>query len=186
MHRYNSTVLNKIRHHLKNGGVIAYPTESCFGLGCDPFNYKAINLILKFKSRHKHKGLIVIAKDIDQLNKLIMPFSAGEKEKLKLIWPGAVSLLVNPSQKILPNLIGKHNKIAVRVTKHALVKQICNYCNIPLVSTSANQAGFKSAKNFRQCVNQFRNKDLLILPGLTNFAKKPSTIIDWETQKIFR
>ncbi|MCC2625770.1 MAG: threonylcarbamoyl-AMP synthase [Burkholderiales bacterium] len=185
MQSYNSSLLGKIRRHIKNGGVIAYPTESCYGFGCDPFNYKAIKQILKIKRRDKAKGLIIIAASVDQLNQLIAPISANDKNKLKEYWPGFYSLLMPTTDKTLSILGGKHKTLAVRVSKHDLVRQICSFINMPIVSTSANYSGHKSIKTYRECVKQF-GKKVLVLPGNTNFAKKPSTIIDWKTGKTLR
>lgn len=186
MNKYYSTeLLAKVSQHLANGGVIAYPTESCYGLGCNPFNRQAIDKIFKLKRRSKKKGLIVIAGNITQLKNLIMPLTIADKQELSKYWPGAFSLILPVTDKVPHNLIGHNYKIAVRVTQHNLVKQLCNSLNLPLVSTSANRSGHKSIRNYRECVRQFGNQ-VMVLPGLTNFAKKPSTIIDWATRQILR
>ncbi|MCC2644848.1 MAG: threonylcarbamoyl-AMP synthase [Burkholderiales bacterium] len=185
MQSYNNTLLNKIRRHIRGGGVIAYPTESCYGFGCDPFNHRAINQILKIKCRDKAKGLIVVADNINQLNQLIMPLSYNDKLKLKAYWPGFCSILMPSSIKAPKILIGKHKTLAVRVSKHDLIRQLCKFLNMPLVSTSANYSGCESIKTYRECLQQF-GKKVMVLPGNTNFAKKPSTIIDWRTGRIYR
>ena len=82
MYVYNHKLIQQIKAHLRNGGVIAYPTESCYGLGCDPFNYRAINRIIRIKGRSKTKGLIVIAGKLGQLNTLIQPLPASSKAEL--------------------------------------------------------------------------------------------------------
>jgi len=185
MYRYSSELLLKVKNHIKNGGIIAYPTESCYGFGCDPFNYTAINKIINLKGRSKTKGLIVIAGSQKHLSGLIMPLSEKDKNEIKNYWPGPFSLILPVTKKVPQNLIGKHRKIAVRVTRHQLVQQLCNSLNMPLVSTSANKSGCRSIKTYRECIRQF-GKDVMVLPGNTNFAKKPSTIIDWETKRQLR
>lgn len=185
MQAYNNNLLHKISRHVKNGGIIAYPTEFCYGFGCDPFNYKAVSQILKIKKRSKSKGLIIIAANITQLDKLIMPLSTTDIKKLKRFWPGFYSLIL-PSKLNIPHILtGEHRQIAVRVSKHDLVNQICNFMNSPLVSTSCNLSGHKPIKSYRECIRIF-GKKVMVLPGLTNFAKHPSTIIDWKTGKIIR
>ena len=89
------------------------------------------------------------------------------------------------TNKVPQNLIGKHKKIAVRVTRHKMVGQLCNYLNMPLVSTSANKSGRRSISNYRDCKRIF-GQSVLVLPGITNFAKRPSTIIDWQTKQVLR
>lgn len=185
MQRYPVSLLKKIKQHIKNGGVIAYPTESCYGFGCDPFNYKAINKIIQIKGRNKTKGLIVISSKISQLNRLILPLSSQDIKNIKKYWPGFYTIILPAAHSIPSNLTGKHHKIAVRVSKHTLVQQICNYLNMPLVSTSANYSGFNSVKTYRECIRHFGDK-VMVLPGTTNFATHPSTIIDWATGKKLR
>lgn len=185
MYKYNAMLLRKAKRHINSGGVIAYPTESCYGFGCDPFNYKAVAKIIKLKGRFKAKGLIVIAGRIEQLKNLTVPFALEDKVSIGKYWPGPYSLILPAMPNIPRNLTGSHSKVAVRVTKHVLVRQLCNYLNSPLVSTSANKSGRKSIKTYRECSRLFGNK-VLVLPGCTNFAKRPSTVIDWETKEIIR
>jgi len=182
---YSNRLLIKVRKHIKAGGVIAYPTESCYGFGCDPFNRKAIDKIIKVKGRSKTKGLIVIAGDLKQLEKLILPLTRNDLQEVSQYWPGPYSLILPVTRKVPRNLIGVHPRIAVRVSKHYLVRQLCDRLNLPLVSTSANKSGFKSIRTYRECKRQF-GKKVMVLPGLTSFAKKPSTIIDWKSRKRLR
>ena len=185
MKPYSITLLRKAIAHIRCGGVIAYPTESCYGLGCDPFNYKAIKSIINLKGRNPKKGLIVIASRTSQLkNLVILPDNLNDVNRY---WPGPYTLLLRKkhNNKIPHILHGKHVQIAVRVSAHKLVCQLCNFLNIPLVSTSANYSGCKSAKNYADCKRLFGNK-VLVLPGRTSLAKRPSTIIDWESGRILR
>jgi L-threonylcarbamoyladenylate synthase len=186
MRAYSSQQLRQVKHHLNKGGVVAYPTESCYGFGCDPYNYRAINKVIRLKERAQTKGLIVIAGRIAQIKPLIQPLSTADKQTiLAKYWPGFYSLLMPITHKVLPNLRGQHSKLAVRVSRHTLVQQLCNFLNIPLVSTSANKSGHISIKSYRECQRLF-GKQVMVLPGLTNFAKKPSKIMDWQTKQILR
>ncbi|MFN7095509.1 MAG: L-threonylcarbamoyladenylate synthase, partial [Burkholderiales bacterium] len=187
MNYYKAGLLRKVQSHLNRGGVIAYPTEYCFGLGCDPFNYQAINKIIHLKARNKNKGLIVIAGSQQQLVKLVQPFTDEESIAVKQYWPGPFTLLrpVKSTGFISSNLVGKHSKLAVRVTKHKLVQQLCYYLAMPLVSTSANKARFRPITTYRECKRIF-GRQVMVLPGITNNTKRPSTIIDWESKHILR
>lgn len=177
--------LIKVKQHLKKGGVIAYPTESCYGLGCDPKNYKAINKVIRLKGRSKTKGLIVIAGNLRQIYHLTKKLSDNDISRLKQYWPGFYSIILPVNHHLPKNLTGKHNKIAIRVTKHNQVQQISNYIKSALVSTSANKSGKQSIKSYRECVQYF-GKNVLVIKGDTMFQKKPSTIIDWQTKQILR
>lgn len=182
---YSNRLLEQVKQHLKQGGIIAYPTESCYGLGCDPFNYKAISKLIRLKGRANNKGLIVIASNLSQLHNLIKPLSLDDLNKLKTYWPGFYSIILPVKANVPSNLTGKHRKIAVRITKHELVRQLCDSINMSLVSTSANYSGQCSIKTYKKCLSQFGSQ-VMVLPGNTSFAKCPSTIIDWETKKVLR
>lgn len=182
---YTASLLRKVKKHIRMGGVIAYPTESCYGFGCDPFNYQAIKRIIHLKERSKAKGMIVIASSFSQINSLIQPLTGKDIDELKKFWPGFYSIIL-PVRKQLPtNLTGSHSKLAVRLTKHKSVIQLCNFLDMPLVSTSANKSGCFSIKTYRECKRQFGHR-VMVLPGMIGFAKKPSTIIDWHTRQKLR
>lgn len=148
---------------LNNQGVIAYPTESVFGLGCDPDCDIAIQKILDLKQRPANKGLILIAENIKQL-KPYADFSALSKEQLTLItqsWPGNVTWIV-PRQKHLSSLIsGDFDSVAVRVSNHSYVKQLCAEFGKPIISTSANLSGKAACVNALQVNAMFVNNPLI-------------------------
>ena len=148
---------------LNNQGVIAYPTESVFGLGCDPDCDIAIQKILDLKQRPANKGLILIAENIDQL-KPYADFSTLNKEQLTRItqsWPGNVTWIV-PRQKHLSSLIsGDFDSVAVRVSDHPFVKQLCADFGKPIISTSANLSGRDACTTSQQVKIMFRDNPLL-------------------------
>ena len=185
MFKYKYGLLQTINKHIKRGGIIAYPTESCYGFGCDPFNYKALKKILHLKGRTRIKGMICIAGNIAQINKLVTKLTAEELQQIKKYWPGFYSLILPSNAHVLKLLVGHHEKIAIRVSAHNEVKQLCDYLGIALVSTSANKSGHKSIKSYRECVRQF-GSNVMVLPGMIGFAKHPSTIIDFKTMQKIR
>lgn len=170
---------------LRQGGVLAYSTESCFGLGCNPFNVRAIRRVLALKARPNHKGLIVIAASLEQVRPLIRPLSAAEEAELGRYWPGPYTLLLPASRRVSPLLRGRHDKIAVRVTAHGEAAALCRALGTALVSTSANRAGQTSLKTARACRRVF-GAAVLTLPGRIGGSRRPSTIIDFETGRVLR
>ena len=128
------------------GGVIAYPTESCYGLGCDPRNNRAIRDLLGIKQRHWNKGLIIIAASVEQLDRYI------DREQLNMnkvlqSWPGPTTWLL-PASRDCPNwLSGEHDTLAVRVSAHPLVRRLCDILDGAIVSTSANTSGQRPARS---------------------------------------
>jgi L-threonylcarbamoyladenylate synthase len=171
--------------YLKGGGVIAYPTESCYGLGCDPRNRRAVLRMLKLKQRPQRKGLILITSDYPQVARYIQPLTQAEQQKLQADGAQAITYLV-PAQPSCPRwLCGKHDTLAVRLTAHPYAKKLCNNLNSALVSTSANRSGCKPAKTYAQCQRLFGHA-VRVLPGRVGKRKNPSTIRRWVDGKILR
>lgn len=128
---------------LKAGGVIAYPTEAVWGLGCDPFDEAAVLRLLAIKQRPVEKGLILIAADQAQLQPLLDLAAVPETRLAEVLasWPGP-NTWVLPSSAAAPRWItGAHAGIAVRISAHPTVVALCRAFGGPLVSTSANLAG---------------------------------------------
>ena len=178
-------LIPRIRAHLRQGGVIAYATESCFGLGCDPRNFQAVRRILDIKGRTQSKGLILVASDFNLLIPYLAPLSPDELIKLDQMWPGPTTALI-ATKPSTPNwLTGKHNTIAARVTAHTDTARLSHALNMALVSTSANRSGNIPYKQFQQCVKAFGDK-VMVLPGRIGKRKRPSTILDLKSGKILR
>ncbi len=141
--------------HLRAGGLIAYPTESCYGLGCDPRNREAVKNILRLKKRPQAKGMILIAADFKQLRSYVKPLTAAQLQKAQSTWPGPHTWLMPKSVDCPVWLTGKHEKVAVRVTAHKPAASLCRGLGMALVSTSANISGGKAIRSARECQRQF-------------------------------
>ena len=148
---------------LRTQGVIAYPTESVFGLGCDPDCDISIQKILELKKRPVSKGLILIAANIEQLNNYadFDSLSDDQLSQIKKTWPGAFTWVV-PANKNLSKLIsGDFGTVAVRVSTHSVVQDLCIEFGKPLISTSANLSGLEACINAKQVQNMFADNPLL-------------------------
>lgn len=171
--------------HLKGGGVIAYPTESCYGLGCDPRNRRAVQHILKLKQRPQKKGLILIASDCHQVMPYIQPLTAAEQLRLQQDGALAVTYLM-PAKPSCPHwLRGMHESLAVRLTAHPFAQQLCRSAGSALVSTSANRSGMRAAKTYAECRRIFGDR-VWVLRGRVGKRKRPSTIRAWAGDRIVR
>lgn len=171
--------------HLKRGGMIAYPTESCYGLGCDPDNRKAVLKLLKLKKRLQRKGLILIAANYQQVAGYIQPLTPEDQSKLQNDGAQVITYLM-PAQITTPRwLRGAHNTLAVRLTAHPFAKQLCLSTRSALVSTSANRSGQQPAKTYSACQRLFGNR-VWVLRGFVGKRKQPSTIRSWLDGKIIR
>ncbi len=169
---------------IQNGGVISYPTESVFGLGCDPLSEKAVYKILGLKKRSVDKGLIIIAASLEQLLPYI-EISETNKQKL-LNNQSAITWLVKKSNLTPSWLSGQHKKIAIRVSTHPLVINLCNELKHPIISTSANPAGASPALSSEQSQIYFSNQVDLYLDSSSSMSKQATQIKDIETDLIIR
>jgi L-threonylcarbamoyladenylate synthase len=171
--------------HLKRGGLIAYPTESCYGLGCDPQNFRAVKKLLKLKQRRQRKGLILIAANYAQVLPYVLPLNLAEQQHLQAAGANVTTYLLPAKAQTPHSLRGVHDSLAVRLTAHQFAKKLCRGVRSALVSTSANRSGKRSAKTFTQCKRMFGDK-VWVLNGQVGKNKKPSTIKTWANDKIVR
>ena len=168
------------------GGVIAYPTEAVYGLGCDPLNPRAVHHLLGLKQRPWEKGLILIAADLRQLEPFIQPLSETHLATVNTTWPGPVTWLL-PTRPETPSwLRGVHNTIAVRVTAHPLAAALCRACGHALVSTSANPGGKRPAKTALKTRQYFGNQLDFILSGPLGKQARPTEIRDVRSGQTIR
>ena len=174
---------------LHQGGVIAYPTEAVYGLGCDPKNLSAIKKILDLKQRKKEKGLILIASTFEQLAPYIKPLEKNTEEKLLKSWKNkteAITWLVPASKNTSEYLKGEFDTLAVRVSSHPVVKKLCDAFSGAIISTSANIATQDAARTSEGVQHIFNDKIDFIVYGETDVNAQPSKIYDALTDKIIR
>lgn len=170
---------------LNHGGIIAYPTEAVYGLGCDPWNTHSVKRLLEIKQRSWHKGLILIAADFNQLQDFIAPVSSEILAKLESTWPGPVTWIL-PSSSMLPRyLSGMHSTIAVRVTAHKQTANLCREFGGAIVSTSANLTGMKPATTVRQLRWNMPPLDAIV-PGKCSGLSGPTEIRNAQTGEQLR
>ncbi|HEB63821.1 MAG TPA: tRNA threonylcarbamoyladenosine biosynthesis protein RimN [Gammaproteobacteria bacterium] len=171
---------------VRNGEVIAYPTEAVYGLGCDPWNESAVFSLLSLKKRSVNKGLILIASNLQQLAPFVGDLDPSIKRRVLPTWPGPVTWLIPPVSCCPSFLYGQHNTIAVRVTNHPLVVALCNELDSALVSTSANIQGRDAARTSLRVRQIFGNQLGYILSGETDRALSPSKICHAQTGLVIR
>ena len=128
---------------LRAGGVIAYPTEAVWGLGCDPFDEAAVLRLLALKQRDVDTGLILIAGTPAQLDGLLDWEAVPPARRAEALasWPGPHTWIVPATARVPAWITGAHAGVAVRVSAHPLVAGLCAAFGGPIVSTSANLAG---------------------------------------------
>ena len=173
---------------LLRGGVIAYPTEGVWGLGCDPRDEAATLRLLALKQRDVEKGLILIAADEAQLAPYIdmAALDDAQRTAVRASWPGAHTWIV-PASPAAPRWItGAHAGIAVRVSAHPLVVALCKAFAGALVSTSANRAGAPAAQRVEQLDPHIVAGVDALLAGETGGLARPSEIRDARSGSVLR
>ena len=171
---------------LRAGGVVAYPTEAVYGLGCDPFNEHAVLRLLAIKGRAVHKGLILIAADHDQLEPLLLPCCDDTLAQVLESWPGPSTWILPAHPRVPVWLTGGSGGIAVRVTAHPLAASLCRRLGGPLISTSANRSGRPPARTVLRARRALGSRVDYFLTGPTGGAPRPSEIRDARNGRLLR
>jgi len=158
------------------GGVIAYPTEAVYGLGCDPLDGAAVQHLLELKGRPVDKGLILIAADFEQLRPFVGKLDGSVMETVLASWPGPNTWIMPAAENLPGWLCGAHGTLAVRVTDHPVAAALSRSCGMPLVSTSANPSGCRPARSVLTVKRYFPSGVALIVNGALGGLQRPTRI----------
>lgn len=171
---------------LRRGGVVAYPTEAVFGLGCNPLDARAVARVLDIKGRSGAKGLIVVVDRPERVRRWMQPLPPAVLARLAAVRGAAVTWVV-PARAWVPGwLTGAHRTLAVRVTTHPVAAALARGLGQPLVSTSANRSGRAPARS-ALAVRLRLGRDLdSVVPGAVGGARAPSEIRDLLTNAVLR
>jgi L-threonylcarbamoyladenylate synthase len=177
----NKEGIEKTYEIIKNGGIVIFPTDTVYGIGCDPYNENAVKKIYKIKSREKIKSLPVLAYSLEIVKKIthIDPFTEKIIEKY---WPGSLTLILELTDQKLKKSLNLDNKIAIRIPDSKCTLKLLEKCSL-LVGTSANISGNSSYTNPDECLKNIKNYDVF-LNGGTITSKGESTIIEIENEEI--
>ena len=173
--------IKKVVEIFKNGGVIVFPTDTVYGIGCDPYNENAVKKIYEIKSRDKIKSLPVLAYSIDIVKQIVMIDKLTEKIVEKY-WPGPLTLILKLKDQKLKKSLNLEEKIAIRIPNSECTLKLLKECNF-LVGTSANVSGDSSFTDPQKCIENLKNYDAFV-DGGTITSKGESTIIEIENEKI--
>ncbi|APZ44362.1 L-threonylcarbamoyladenylate synthase [Acidihalobacter ferrooxydans] len=171
---------------LRAGGLVAYPTEAVFGLGCDPRNEDALARLLALKQRPAEKGLILIAAAAVQLDDWVQPLPEQAQATVLASWPGPHTWLIPARRGVSALLRGAHDSLAVRVTDHPLAAALCRAFGGPVVSTSANPSGREPARDAARLRDLFGDAIDCYLDGPLGGRDRPSEIREALTGALLR
>ncbi len=178
--------LSRAARHVAAGGIIAYPTEAVYGLGCNPRDGAAVQRLLAIKRRPIGKGLILIAARVEDLQPYIIALPTKTRSKLRKSWPGPVTWLLPARPQVPDWLRGNHDTLAVRVTAHPLAAALCRACGGVLVSTSANINKRPPARSALSVRRRFGTTIDYVLNGSLGGLAKPTPIIDARSGRVLR
>ena len=174
----------KAARALRSGGIIGYPTEGVYGLGCLPGDPAAVRRLLALKRRDPSKGLILIAADSAQFDAWIDGDDDCRLPEVDAERP--ITWIVRPAESVSSLIRGEHDGIAVRITGNPLARAICEAVRSPIVSTSANFSGRPVARNRFVLHRQFHGLVDYLVPGACGPSSGPSEIRFLETGQVLR
>ncbi len=171
---------------LHTGGVIAYPTEAVWGLGCDPYDWRAFQRLLELKQRPLDKGVILVAANEAQLGSLLDNLADEQLATLRQGMEKPTTWLM-PSDSSIPSWIrGRHDSVAVRISAHPCIKSLCEAFGGMIVSTSANRAGLPAARSHLRARCLFGDSVDAYVSGAVGGELSPSRIVDLATGQVLR
>ncbi|MBA8681387.1 Sua5/YciO/YrdC/YwlC family protein [Stenotrophomonas tumulicola] len=173
---------------LHAGGVIAYPTEAVWGLGCDPAHQMAVHALLALKQRPVEKGMILVAADLEQLQGWARLHDLPDERQREVLasWPGANTWILPAGPRAPEWITGEHSGLAVRISAHPLVAALCRAWGGPLVSTSANLAGAPPARTREELDPRLLAVLDGVLDGMTGGLAQPTPIRDALSGNVLR
>jgi L-threonylcarbamoyladenylate synthase len=177
----NNEGIEKTSQIIKEGGVVVFPTDTVYGIGCNPYNMNSVKKIYEIKSRTKVKSLPILAYSLDIVKGITLIDGFTEKI-IKKYWPGPLTLILKLTDQKLKESLNLQNKIAIRIPDSECTLKLLEKCKL-LVGTSANISGNSSYTNPDECIKNIRNYDIF-LNGGTITSKGESTIIEVENERI--
>jgi L-threonylcarbamoyladenylate synthase len=179
--------IHKAARAMKKGGLVIYPTDTVYGLGCDPFNIKAVEKLFKVKGERKSKPLPILASEMKAVER-IAHMNEDAKKIANKYWPGPLTLVV-PKKPALPSIVTCNlESVGVRIPNHKVALQLITLCGGLIVGTSANKTGEKPPKTAQEAASQLGERVDIILDGGRAPLSQESSIVDLtsKTPKMIR
>lgn len=188
LHRFGSGEIDGAAALLRAGGVLAYPTEAVFGLGCDPQDLAAFERLFALKQRPADQGVLLIAAELDQLERYLALDQLPEAQRQAVLtsWPGPYTWVLPRSAAVPAWVTGAHEGIAVRITAHPTVAALCRAFGGAIVSTSANPHGAPPARSSQEVIGYFGDALDGLLAAPLGEAERPCPIRDGLSGAIIR
>jgi len=173
--------IKKTSQIIEKGGIVVFPTDTVYGIGCNPYNENSVKKIYEIKSRTELKSLPVLAYSLDVVKEIALIDEFTEKI-IEKYWPGPLTLILELTDQKLKKSLNLGNKIAVRIPDSKCTLKLLEKCRL-LVGTSANISGNSSYTNPDECIKNIKNYDMFLNGGII-ISKGESTIIEIENKEI--
>ena len=163
---------------LKNGGIIVYPAETVYGIGCDPLNEEACMRIQLLKKREEPKTMLLLAYSLEQVEEMTGPLNEISRKLAQKFWPGPLTVIIKPRTTLPEHLTGYSGGVAFRVTSHPVASVLAREFAGPVISTSANTSGQPPVLTYENALKEFGNKVDMVIESRHDLSGIPSTVVD--------
>lgn len=177
-HTPHPRVLKKVKAALENRGIVAYPTETLYGLGVDPFRKEALERLCQLKGRPEGVPTSVLVRDREMMAQLVSSVPPIAETIIEAFLPGPLTLVLKARQGLPLELTGGTGRIGIRISSHPLISHIFVYYPSPFTTTSANPTGLPPAKDARMVLGYFPEGISLLLDGGPVPGGVASTVVD--------
>ncbi len=169
--------LRAVKRILDSGGIIAFPTETSYALGINPFNSIAVDKVFNLKKRATSKPLLLIIAEINDINKYVIELPPIFHRLAEKFWPGPLTMVMKVRDIFPLNVRSAGDKLGFRLSSSLIAREISRFCGYPITATSSNISGKKDCLKAEQVVEEFNQKLDLIVDGGTT-PGGCSTVID--------
>ncbi len=177
----NKEGIEKASEIINDGGIVIFPTDTVYGIGCNPYNKESVKKIYKIKSRDIKKSVPVLTYSIETAKKIV-EFDQFTEKIVKKFWPGPLTVILKVTDKKIKESMNLENKIAIRIPDHKCTLELLKKCNF-LIGTSANISGDLPHTDPEKCLKKLETYDVFVDGGIIT-SKGESTIIEIENEQI--
>jgi len=174
----NSREIAQVTDILKSGGMIAFPTDTVYGIGVNALNPQALEKIFALKGRERSKPLILFVAERKGIDPFVVEVPASGEKLIQHFWPGPLTLIFKASPSISSPFLSKEGKVAIRIPNHKVILTLLRQLPFPLATTSANLSGEPPPISAQEVQKSLKEKVDLILNGGRTNQRVPSTIVD--------
>jgi len=177
-HAHPEPVFLKCREVISAGGVIAFPTDTFYGLGVDPANPAAVEKLFEIKGRQQDQPIMLLLADRSEVQNWVQEITPQAEALMRKFWPGPLTLVFRSRSDVLPGLTAGKGTIGLRVPGNEMTRELLRFLGHALTGTSANRSGRPSPRTAEEAAVEIGDLIDLILDGGETAGDKPSTIVD--------